>query len=48
MKKYVPILFLILGIIDLIYGITTGDRISLVIGGAMIVIALYVVKKEKQ
>jgi membrane protein implicated in regulation of membrane protease activity len=48
MKKYAIIIFLILGILDLIYGIMTGDRISLIIGGAMVVISLYVIKKEKQ
>jgi inner membrane protein involved in colicin E2 resistance len=48
MKKYAIIIFLILGIFDIIYGILTGDKISLFIGGLMVVISLYVVKKEKQ
>jgi hypothetical protein len=48
MKKYIPIFFMILGAADLIYGLWSGDRISLLIGVIIILIAVSIIRKGKQ
>lgn len=47
MKRYAPFIFIIIGAADLIYGITTGDGISLGIGTIMIGLSLYVLYKDR-
>lgn len=48
MKKYIPIFFMILGAADFIYGLYSGDRISLLIGGIIIFIAVSIIRKAKR
>jgi hypothetical protein len=48
MKKYIPIFFMILGAADFIYGLWSGDRISLLIGGIIIFIAVSIIRKGQQ
>ncbi|MBW2638070.1 MAG: hypothetical protein JRC86_11225 [Deltaproteobacteria bacterium] len=48
MKKYFPIFFMILGAADFGYGLYRGDRISLLIGGIIILIAVSIIRKAKQ
>jgi hypothetical protein len=48
MKKYFPIFFMILGAADFVYGLWSGDRISLLIGGIIIFIAVSIIRKGKQ
>ena len=44
MKKIIIILFIVLGIIDFLYGIFYGDRISIFVGPAIVLIALYIAR----
>jgi hypothetical protein len=48
MKKYIPIFFIILGAADFGYGLYSGDRISLLIGVIIILIAVSIIRKGKQ
>jgi len=45
-NKIVPLLFTLLGVTDFIYGIMRHDMISLGVGTLLVVISLYVLKKE--
>ncbi|MGD0819327.1 MAG: hypothetical protein ABSA71_01115 [Desulfomonilia bacterium] len=45
-NKIVPLLFTLLGVIDFIYGIMRHDMISLGMGALLVVISLYVLKRE--
>ncbi len=40
--------FIVLGIGDLIYGLWSGDRISVVIGGVIIVVVISIIQKDKE
>jgi len=44
MKKFSIILFIVLGIIDFLYGIFYGDRISMIAGPGIVLIALYIAR----
>jgi inner membrane protein involved in colicin E2 resistance len=44
MKKYILILFIVLGIIDFLYGIFSGDRISIIAGAGIVLITLYIAR----
>lgn len=48
MKKFLPVLFVVLGAIDTIYGALKPDMVSLVIGVIMVAIAVYILKKEQE
>jgi hypothetical protein len=47
MKRTVLIFFIVLGALDFTYGVVTGDRISIIAGGAIVVITVYIWKKKK-
>jgi hypothetical protein len=47
MKKYLPACFMIIGAIDLIYGILRTDMVSLFIGPLMVGLAVYTMIKER-
>ena len=38
--------FIVLGALDFLYGVIFGDRISMIAGGAIVVITLYVLKTK--
>jgi hypothetical protein len=44
MKKFIIILFVVLGIIDFLYGIFYGDRISIIAGAGIVLIILYIAR----
>ena len=46
MKKFVLPFFIVLGVLDFLYGIAFGDRISLIAGGAIVAISLYIWKTK--
>lgn len=46
MYKYVLIFFTLLGAADLAYGLYSGDKISVLMGGVMIFIALSILHKK--
>ena len=48
MRKYVLIFFIILGAADFIYGLWSGDRLSLLIGGIIIFITVSIIRKGKK
>jgi hypothetical protein len=48
MKRFLPIIFIILGALDTIYGAIRSDVISLVIGVVMVVISFYILRKEQE
>ncbi len=48
MKRFALAFFIILGALDFVYGVATGDRISIIAGGAIVAITIYIWKtKEK-
>ncbi|MEA2014759.1 MAG: SoxR reducing system RseC family protein [Thermodesulfobacteriota bacterium] len=46
MNKLFPIFFMILGVADFSYGLYSGDRISILIGGIMIFIGFSIMRKN--
>jgi hypothetical protein len=44
MKKFFIIIFIVLGIIDFLYGVFYGDRISIIAGPGIVLIALYIAR----
>ncbi len=48
MSKYFLIFFMLLGAADFGYGLWSGDRISLLIGGIMIFIGFSIMKKDRE
>jgi hypothetical protein len=48
MRRFLPVIFIILGVLDTIYGAISSDVISLVIGVVMVVISVYILKKERE
>jgi hypothetical protein len=48
MKKFLPVLFVILGTLDTVYGALKPDIVSLAIGVVMVAIAVYILKKEHE
>jgi inner membrane protein involved in colicin E2 resistance len=44
MKKFILILFIVLGIIDFLYGIFYSDRISIFAGAGIVLITLYIAR----
>ena len=47
MRKFLPVLFVVLGTLDTIYGALRPDMVSLVIGVIMVAIAVYILKKDE-
>jgi hypothetical protein len=47
MKRILPVIFIILGTLDTIYGAIRSDVISLVIGVVIVVISVYILRKEQ-
>jgi hypothetical protein len=48
MSKYFLIFFMLLGAADFGYGLYSGDRISLLIGGIMVFIGFSIMKKDRE
>ena len=46
MKKVVIAFFLILGILDFLYGIFFRDNVSIIAGAAIVAITIYIVRKK--
>ncbi|MFY9399676.1 MAG: hypothetical protein WAR22_15065 [Desulfomonilia bacterium] len=46
--KIAPIVFIVLGVLDIIYGVFMSDWISLVAGTALIVIAVLIILRERK
>jgi hypothetical protein len=46
MKKLVIPFFIVLGALDFLYGVIFGDRISIIAGGAIVAITLYILKTK--
>jgi len=46
MKKFFLPFFIVLGALDFVYGVVTGDRISIIAGGAIVAIIIYIWKKK--
>jgi hypothetical protein len=44
MKNFFLPIFIVLGVLDLAYGVVTGDRISIIAGGAIVAITIYIWK----
>jgi hypothetical protein len=47
MKNFFLPFFIVLGVIDFIYGVVFGDRISMIAGGAIVAITIYIWKTRK-
>jgi hypothetical protein len=48
MKKYILILFIVLGVADFLYGIFYEDRISIIAGAGIVLITLYLARDMKK
>ena len=46
MKRFVLPFFILLGALDFLYGVIFRDRISMIAGGAIVVIAIYIWKTK--
>jgi len=46
--KIAPIVLIVLGVLDIIYGVFMSDWISLVAGTALIVIAVLIILRERK
>ena len=46
MKKFFIPFFIVLGALDFLYGVVSGDRISVIAGGAIVAITLYMLKTK--
>jgi len=46
MKKFILPLFVVMGALDFVYGVAFGDRISMIAGGAIAAITIYIWKKK--
>jgi len=47
MNRYVFILFVLVGMADLLYGIVFKDRISILIGSVITILTIYVARRRK-
>jgi len=47
MKKYFLIFFMILGAGDFLYGILSGDQISVLVGDLIMILTLYIARRKK-
>ena len=46
MKKYFLIFFMILGAGDFLYGILSGDQISVLVGSLIMILTIYVARRK--
>jgi len=46
MKKFMLPFFIVLGALDFVYGVASGDRISVIAGGAIVAITIYIWKTK--
>jgi hypothetical protein len=46
MRKFFLPFFMVLGALDLFYGVAFGDRISMIAGGAIVAITIYIWKTK--
>ena len=47
MKKFVIPFFIVLGVLDFLYGAIFCDKISMLAGAAIVAITLYILKTKK-
>jgi hypothetical protein len=47
MKRTLPFLFAALGLLDLLYGLYVGDRVSIIVGLSIVGIAVYIIRKKR-
>jgi len=47
MSRFLPAVFAVVGVLDLIYGIVRSDTVSIIAGPAMVAIALYIWRKDR-
>ena len=48
MKRTLPFFFAALGLLDLLYGLYVGDRVSIIVGLSIVGIAVYIIRKKRQ
>jgi len=48
MNRYFIVFFMIVGVADLLYGIFSGDRISVLVGGGLTILTIYVAWKQRK
>ena len=48
LKKFFIPFFIVLGAFDFLYGVIYGDRISMIAGGAIVAITLYILKTKNK
>jgi len=48
MKKVILIFFMLLGVVDFLYGIFCKDRISIIAGAGIVLITLYIARDMKR
>ncbi|MDI6615877.1 MAG: hypothetical protein QME27_04125 [Syntrophaceae bacterium] len=47
MKKYFLIFFMILGAGDFLYGILSGDQISVLVGSLIMILTIHIARRKK-
>lgn len=47
-RKVALAFFIILGVLDIVYGLLMDDRISLLMGPVLIIIGLYLIMRERK
>ncbi len=47
-RKFALTAFIILGVLDIVYGLLMNDRISLFMGPILILIAVYLIARERK
>ena len=47
MNKYFLVFFMILGAGDFLYGILSGDQISVLVGALIMILTLYIARRKK-
>jgi len=48
MKKFFLPFFMVLGVLDFIYGVVFSDRISMIAGGAIVAITIYIWRTKER
>ncbi|MGB8426782.1 MAG: LPXTG cell wall anchor domain-containing protein [Desulfobacterales bacterium] len=46
-KLLLPLVFAALGLLDFLYGLYRGDRVSILVGLVMVGIAVYIIRKKR-
>jgi hypothetical protein len=47
MKRFFLIFFVVIGALDFLYGLVYKDQLSIIAGGAIVAITVYIWKKKK-